>query len=97
MADISLSHAHGLSFDDAKSKTDQIVQHVQTEFPSLVNSISWNNEKTVADLKGKGFTGTFRVDPTNVGIDIELGMLTRPFKGKIEEKIRGQIAKFFPK
>jgi putative polyhydroxyalkanoate system protein len=96
MADISLAHAHGLSFEDAKSKTDQIVQHVQTEFPSLINSIGWNNDKTVADLKGKGFTGTFRVDATKVSIDIELGMLTRPFKGKVEEKIRAQIAKFFP-
>jgi putative polyhydroxyalkanoate system protein len=97
MSDISLSHAHGLSLEDAKAKTDQIVEHVRGQFPSLINSIDWNADKTVADLKGKGFTGTFRVDATNVSINIALGMLTRPFKGKVEEQIKGQISKFFPK
>lgn len=95
MADISLKHPHGLSLDDAKIKVEQIVQDVQSEFPALVDKINWNGDKTQASVKGKGFDGDFRVDDTNVGIDINLKLFAKPFKGKVQEKIQSRVAQYF--
>lgn len=95
MSDINVKHPHGMSFDDAKVKVSDIVSGVQSEFPQLVQSIDWNADKTNAKVKGKGFDGVFGVDDKEVAIDIDLKFFTKPFKGKIEEKIKGQIAKYF--
>lgn len=95
MADISKKHMHGLSLDEAKAKTEQIVADVKSEFPSLVDSIDWNADKTRAKVKGKAFEGDFGVDQSAVSIDINLKMLAKPFKGKIEEKIESRIARYF--
>ena len=95
MADISISHDHGMSLEDAKSKTEQIVTDVKDQFPSLVDSIDWNDDRTQADLKGKGFSGVFRVDETAMSIAIKLKLFAKPFKGKVQEKIQGRITKYF--
>ncbi len=95
MADISVSHDHGLSLDEAKEKTEQIVTDVKSEFPSLVDSIKWNADMTSANVKGKAFSGQFAVDDARMSIDIDLKFLARPFKSKIEEKIQERIGRYF--
>ena len=95
MADISLSTNHGMTLEEAKEKAQSIASDVKNQFPSLIDKIDWNADKTHADLKGKGFSGEFNVDDTKVGIDIKLGMLAKPFKSKVEEKIRAQMTKYF--
>ena len=95
MSDISVSQPHGLSLDEAKEKTQKIVDDVLAEFPSLIKKIDWNSDKTKASLKGKGFTGDFVVTDDNMNVDISLGMLAKPFKSKVEEKIQARITKYF--
>ena len=95
MSDINLKHPHGMSFDDAKVKVNEIVTGVQSEFPQLIQSIDWNTDKTSAKVKGKGFGGTFGVDEEHVAIDIDLGFAAKMFKGKIESKIKDQVSKYF--
>lgn len=95
MSDISFSHPHGLSLDEARSKTEQIVADVKAEFPSLISGIDWNADKTKASLKGKGFTGDFLVNDSTMDIAIKLSMFARPFKAKVEDKIKTRITKYF--
>lgn len=95
MSDISISHEHGLSLDEAKAKTEQIVSAVQDEFPNLIDSIKWNGDKTRANLKGKGFSGVFNVDDSKMSIDVDLKLFARPFKGKVQAKIEDRIDKYF--
>ena len=84
MADIGLRHAHSLGLDKAKELTRKITTDVQSEFPSLVSSIDWNGDGTVAKLKGKAFSGTFKVEAAAMSIDVDLAFLAKPFKGKVE-------------
>ena len=91
MSDISLKKAHGLSLDEAKLRTSQIVTDVKAEFPSLIDKIEWNSDNTQATVKGKGFTGDFIVDSTNMNIDVKLKMFARPFKGKVQAKIQERM------
>ena len=95
MADISVRRAHGLSKEDAQQKVQKVVEDIQAEFPSLVNSIDWNGDKTAANVAGKGFKGDFRVDDTEVGIDVDLAMFVRPLKSKIQGKIEDRITQYF--
>ena len=66
--------------------------------PWQVNSycIEVNKEKTEAKVKGKGFSGEFKVDKKNVGIDIDLSFFAKPLKGKIESKIVDRLDAYFP-
>ena len=89
MADISKKHVHGLTLEEAKAKTEQIVADVKSEFPSLVDAIEWNADKTRAKVKGKAF------DQSAVSIDINLKFLAKPFKGKVEEKIDSRLTRYF--
>lgn len=94
-ADISVKRAHGMSKDEAKQKVEQVVNDVQQEFSSLVDDISWNADKTEAKVKGKGFKGEFKVTDTDVAIDVDLKLFARPFKGKVESKIKARMDEYF--
>ena len=95
MADISVRRNHGLSLEEAQSKIDQVVEDIQREFSSLVDSIDWNSDKTQAKVKGKGFKGDFSVSEEEVGIDIDLSMFARPLKGKVQQKIEERMEQYF--
>ncbi len=95
MADISLSKQHGLELSDAQDKVGEIIGAIESEFGNLVSDISWNSDRTVADLKGKGFTGKFKVDEKEVGIDINLKLFAKPLKGKVESKIKEKMEHYF--
>ena len=95
MADISLRHKHELGLEKAKELTRKIASDVQGEFPSLIKSIDWNGAGTEAKLKGRGFSGTFSVSDNTMGIDVSLSLIARPFKDKVEKKIKDRITQYF--
>ncbi len=95
MADISVRRSHGMSEDEAKQKVEQVVADVKEEFASLVDDIKWNNDKSEAKVKGKGFKGHFEVDDSDVKIDIDLSLFARPFKGKVESRIESRMDEYF--
>lgn len=95
MADISVRRTHGMSEDEAKQEVEKIVDDVRDEFSSLVNDIDWSEDKSRANVKGKGFSGEFRVDESDVAIDIDLKLFARPFKGKVESRINDRMDEYF--
>ncbi len=95
MADISVRREHGMSQEEAKTKVESIVGDVQEEFSSLVDDIKWNKDRTRADVKGKGFSGEFAVNDSAVTIDIKLKLFARPFKGKVEDRIKSRMDDYF--
>ena len=95
MSDISVKRNHGLSLEEAQAKIDQVVADVQSEFSSLISSIDWNDDKTKARVKGKGFKGDFAIDEDTVGIDISLSLFAKPLKGRVQSKIEERIDKYF--
>lgn len=95
MADISVCRAHGMSKEEAKKKVENVVNDVEEEFSSLVDKVAWNEDKTRADVKGKGFKGQFEVNDKEVAIDIDLKLFARPFKGKVEKQINARMDQYF--
>lgn len=95
MSDITVRRSHGMELEEAKQKVEQIVGDVQDEFSSLVDKIDWNDDKTRAKVKGKGFTGQFAVTDSDVEIDIDLKLFARPFKGKVQTRIQSRMDEYF--
>ncbi len=95
MADISVRRTHTMTEEDAKAKVHQVVADIEQEFPSLVDDIKWNADKTKADVKGKGFTGKFAVTGNEVSIDIDLAFFARPFRGKVESRVESRMDEYF--
>ncbi len=95
MADISIKKEHGLSLEEAQGKIDKVVTDIKAEFSSLIKSIDWDKSKTNAKVKGKGFSGNFSVDETNIGIDVDLSFFAKPFKEKVETKIHERLTTYF--
>lgn len=87
MATIDRTIEHKMSLDEAKKAAGKIVESLEVKFSRLIKKISWNDDKTTANVTGSGFKGNVNVDETNVKIFIELGLLTSPFKGRVEEEI----------
>lgn len=95
MSDISIKRPHGMKMEEAKAKVHGIVADIEGEFPSLVNDISWNADKSNAKVKGKGFTGQFQVTESDVMIDIDLSLFAKPFKGKVQDRILSRMTEYF--
>lgn len=87
MATIEREIEHKMELDAAKSAVLNIVEKLEANFGKLIKEIKWNEDKTAANVSGSGFKGNFNVDDKNVKIFIELGLLTSPFKGKVESEI----------
>jgi hypothetical protein len=95
MSDITIKRSHTLGFDRAKEITQALVAAVKQDFPSLVNDIKWNADKTAADVQGKGFTGRFSMSEGVISIDISLKFFAKPFKSKVEGKILKKLDEHF--
>lgn len=92
MATIKREIKHSLGLDGAKAAVNGLVSKIKSNYGSIISEINWNNDQTAADIKGKGFSGNFALSEDLVKINIELGLLTSAFKGKIEEEIDKQTA-----
>lgn len=94
MADISLQKKHGMSLEDAKSKVYEVVTSLQEKM-DYIDTVDWSADKTSAKVKGTGFSGQFKVDATNVSVDIDLKLFVKPLKGKIADKVQRNLDRYF--
>ena len=86
MATIRFEHKHGLTQDEAIQRVKDVVE----EFSEKVKAdVRWNGPN--ATFKGSGFSGAATVQDGRVSIDVELGLLLRPLKAKIEERINRML------
>ena len=94
MAKIEKTIKHHMSLEDAKSKASGLIDMLESKYPSIIDTIEWNDDKTAASLKGKVFKGDFNINDEDLAIKIELGFLASPFKGKIESELEEQLKDF---
>lgn len=87
MAKIERKLDHNFGLEGGKKIVAALADELQKNFGSFISKVEWNADKTAADVKGKGFDGSFKVTDKNVEMVMNLGLLTTPFKGKIEQAI----------
>ncbi len=87
MADIDISQNHKLGKDTAKTKATEVINRIKGE---IGLDGAWAGD--VFNIS-KPVKGTFTVTDTVVRVQIELSFPMRMLKGKIEERIRGELSK----
>ena len=95
MSDIALRREHDLGIDGAKELAHETAEKLKQELPHLITKIDWSSDGTTAQLKGKGFTGTFKVAEREMSIEIDLSFFLKPLAGKVEQQIKDRISGHF--
>lgn len=95
MATIDIRHPHGTDPDDAAKRTRSLVEEFAAKRPELVKELTWSRGGQRADMTGKGFKGSFEVDAREVVIAIDLALLARPLKGRIESTLNEKLSQEF--
>ncbi|MBC7414034.1 MAG: polyhydroxyalkanoic acid system family protein [Herminiimonas sp.] len=90
MADISIRHAHELSMAKARAAAVKAADEMAAEFEM---AIRWEGD--VLNFKRSGVSGTLTLLEREALLDITLGFMLKAFAAKIEEKVRGNMAKVF--
>ena len=87
MAKIEREISHTFGLEGGKKILEALADKLQSNFQSFITSIDWNEDKTAATVKGKGFDGNLSLTDSSVKMVMNLGLATSLFKGKIEEAI----------
>ena len=87
MATIEISRTHALGKDEAKNRTNTVLEKMKS---SQGIQGTWSGDTFNIT---KPATGTFMVTDTLVQIAIDLPFMLRPLKGTIEQRINQELDK----
>ncbi len=88
MADIELDREHALGAEGATDRLKGIEDKLKEKYGV---TLDWRG--SLADVRGKGVSGTIKVEETRVALQLKLGLILKPLKGKIREGIEKQVDK----
>ena len=86
MADVSVTQAHNVSVDEAKTK----IAEFEEMMAKYMVKANWKDSH--ADLKGPGVKGSIDVSDSDVKVAIKLGMLAKA-AGIDAKRLEGSIQK----
>jgi putative polyhydroxyalkanoate system protein len=86
MSLIHVDYKHSLSQEEAIRRANQLVGEMGHRVKA---DIHWNGP--IATFKGTGFSGRAKLTDHLIALDLELGFLLRPLRGKIEERIERHL------
>ena len=89
MASIEIRKHHGTTADDASRRSRDLLAAFAEKRKDLVKEIRWSSDGRSAEVRGKGFNGSCRVDDSRVHVDINLKLIARPFKGRFDAEFTG--------
>ncbi|MEE8410227.1 MAG: polyhydroxyalkanoic acid system family protein [Myxococcota bacterium] len=86
MSHIKIERRHTLGAAVAKGRVAEIEPMLRDRFGIR---IEWNG--TNATFKGRGVSGSARITDDQLKIELELGLIVRPFAGKIRRVMEKNI------
>ena len=95
MATIEITREHSFSMDDAKERMDKVIEEMQKKRPELFGAVEWSANGTYAEAKGKGFSAVIEVGRREASIEVDLNLMLKPFKKKLESKIADKFDEVF--
>lgn len=87
MPKISLSRNHSLSPAIIKQRIVDLGEKLQAKYQAKT---SWDSDKTMS-VKGPGVEGKLAIADTKVDVNLDIGFLLSPMKGKIEEALTKEL------
>lgn len=90
MSTIHVEHRHTLPADEALRRAHEFIGQIADRIKADIN---WDGD--TAAFKGTGFSGKAKIAPGLISLDVDLSMLLRPLKGKVEARIAETLEKRF--
>ena len=86
MSEIKIDRPHKLGRDEAKKRFAGVESGLRDRYGV---ALDWNGH--AATFKGTGVTGDVLITDDRITIRLKVGLLVRPFAGKIREAIERQV------
>lgn len=86
MSVIDVHRAHTLDKDHARDAAETLAQDLSSQFDL---NYQWEGDQLT--FKRSGVKGHLNITGDDLHVHLELGMLLRPFKAKIENEIHNQL------
>ncbi|GLQ90946.1 polyhydroxyalkanoic acid system family protein [Dyella flagellata] len=91
MASIEIHRPHRLSPAEAHAVIDHVATRMREKFQV---ETKWQSDRTLS-FQRPGITGTITLEPNEIHVSAQLGMLFSPLKGMIEQEIRRKLDEHF--
>lgn len=86
MSVIDVHRPHSLDKDHAKQAAEALAKNLSSQFDV---HYQWQDDHLI--FKRSGVKGHLNITPTDLHIHLELGMMLRPFKSRIEQEIQSRL------
>ncbi|MDN6319177.1 MAG: polyhydroxyalkanoic acid system family protein [Marinobacter sp.] len=86
MSAIDVHRAHTLDKDHARDAAESLARDLSSQFDL---DYQWQGDHL--NFKRSGVKGQLNITDNDLHVHLELGMLLRPFKSKIENEIHSQL------
>lgn len=86
MSAIDITRRHTLDHEHAVEAADKLAKSLSQRF-----DVDYQWEGDVLRFKRTGVKGQMTVNPEDIHVHLELGLMLRPFKGRIEQEIHNHL------
>ena len=86
MSVIDVHRPHTLDQEHARQAAESLAKDLSSQF-----DVHYEWEGVHLKFKRSGVKGHLNITPTDLHIHLELGMMLRPFKSRIEQEIHSQL------
>jgi len=86
MSSIDVRRSHSLDTEHARDAAENLARDLSREFDL---KYEWQGDHL--DFKRSGVKGNLKIHEREIHVHLELGMMLRPFKGRIEQEINSQL------
>ena len=86
MATIHVRKKHKLGHAQARKTAEKLAKKLAAEYNA---KYAWKGDDL--EFKSTGVNGQLHIKDDEVAIDVNLGMMMRPFKSKIEQGLRAEL------
>ena len=88
MNNVEVDITHHLTRDEARARIDRMTEKLARDFSAVCN---WDTGDRLV-VKRKGLLASLDIADDRIHVNLELGMLVRPFAGSIRAGIAKQLA-----
>ncbi|PAV25363.1 putative polyhydroxyalkanoate system protein [Tamilnaduibacter salinus] len=86
MSTIDINRSHSLDHDHAREAAESLARDLSRQF-----DVGYHWEGDVLRFERKGVKGQLNVLPDALKLHLELGLMLRPFRSRIEAEIHNQL------
>ena len=91
MPKIQIKQSHKVTAAEAKTKLEALSRDLSDKY-GLTSK--WASD-TEAKVERTGATGTIKIEPTQVKVNLDLSFALTPIKSTVEAKIQNELKKLF--